>query len=212
MNENDRAPRADGGTNGEPTGTAATEQHQGRSRPGEARRRNESGAGSQADGATPMELEQELDELRSKAQSYLDLAQRTQADFVNYKRRIEQERSDFARSTRSEVIQKFLPALDDLRRAIQSLPPSAESSDWAQGIQIVERKFVQTLDSLGVKRIEAVGKPFDPWEEEAIAHQPSDTFPEGTVSNVIQPGYVIDGKVLRPAQVVVSSGRPANSA
>lgn len=162
---------------------------------------------NQATNSTGVEqLEKELDETRAKAQSFLDLAQRTQADFVNYKRRIEQERSDFARNARADVIIKLLPVVDDFERAIASRPKSIANSDWVQGMVLIERKLKSTLEGLGVKPIEPVGKPFDPWQEEALLHEASDTYPADTVTRVLRSGYTMDGKVIRPAQVVVSSG------
>ncbi len=157
------------------------------------------------------DLERELEEVRSKASTYLDLAQRTQADFVNYKRRVEQERSDYARSARADVILKILPVVDDLERAVESLPPNLASSDWVQGIVLIDRKLRSALEGLGVKRIEAVGKPFDPWQEEAVAHEPSAISPAETVIRTVRNGYTLDGRVIRPAQVIVSSG-PAEKA
>lgn len=157
------------------------------------------------------QLKRELNDTRSKCQTYLDLAQRAQADFVNYKRRVEQERGDFARSARADTILKVLPTLDDLERAVQSLPASLAESDWAQGIILIERKLRAVLDSEGIKRIEAVGEPFDPWKEEALIHEPSQQFPSGTVSRVFRSGYTMDGRVIRPAQVVVSSGPPGEA-
>ncbi len=154
------------------------------------------------------QLKQELEDARAKCQTYLDLAQRAQADFVNYKRRVEQERSDFVRNARADAILKILPVLDDLERAVQSLPPDLVESDWAQGVVLIERKLRAALETEGVKRIEAVGEPFDPWKEEALLHEPSDEFPQGTVSRVFRTGYSMDGRVIRPAQVVVSSGPP----
>lgn len=153
-------------------------------------------------------LERELDEARSKAQSFLDLAQRTQADFVNYKRRMEQERSEFARGARADVILKVLPVLDDFERATESRPSNLSGSDWAQGIVLIGRKLRGALESLGVKPIEAVGQTFDPWQEEAVLHEPSTTYPSGVVTRILQAGYTLDGRVIRPAQVVVSSGPP----
>lgn len=153
-------------------------------------------------------LKQELEDARGKCQTYLDLAQRAQADFVNYKRRVEQERSDFVRNARADAILKILPVLDDLERAVQSLPSDLAESDWAQGVVLIERKLRSALETEGVKRIEAVGEPFDPWKEEALIHEPSDEFPQGTVSRVFRTGYSLDGRVIRPAQVVVSSGPP----
>ncbi|HVC34133.1 MAG TPA: nucleotide exchange factor GrpE [Chloroflexota bacterium] len=158
--------------------------------------------------ASETELRQQLEDTRAKCQTYLDLAQRAQADFVNYKRRVEQERSDYARSARAESILKALPTLDDLERAVASLPASLAGSDWAQGIVLIERKLHAVIESEGAKPIEAVGKPFDPWQQEALAHEPSTQFPAGTVSRVYRTGYSLDGRVIRPAQVVVSSGPP----
>jgi molecular chaperone GrpE len=149
-----------------------------------------------------------LAEAREKAQTYLDLAQRTQADFVNYKRRVEQERSDYARSARADIILKIIPTLDDLERAVASRPDELAKSDWAQGVTLIERKLRASLESLGLKRIEAVGQPFDPWQEEAVLHEPSVNYPPGTVIQVVRPGYTLDGRVIRPAQVIVSSGPP----
>jgi molecular chaperone GrpE len=153
-------------------------------------------------------LKQELEDARAKCQTYLDLAQRAQADFINYKRRVEQERSDFVRNARAEAILKVLPVMDDLERAVQSLPRDLAESDWAQGVVLIERKLRASLETEGVKRIEAVGEPFDPWKEEALVHEPSTDFPPGTVSRVFRTGYSMDGRVIRPAQVVVSSGPP----
>jgi len=163
------------------------------------------GTSAQADVA---QLQKELEETRAKCQTYLDLAQRAQADFLNYKRRVEQERSDFMRSARAETILKMLPTLDDLERAVQSVPAQLAESDWVQGIILIERKLRATLETEGVKRIEAVGEPFDPWKEEALVHEPSEKFAQGMVSRVFRTGYVLDGRVIRPAQVIVSSGPP----
>lgn len=177
--------------------------------PNEASSTAEQPSQPEASDATKVaDLERQLEEARSKAHTYLDLAQRTQADFVNYKRRVEQERGDFARSALADVILKILPAADDFERAVESLPPDLAGADWVQGVGLVERKLRAALDSLGVKRIEAVGKPFDPWQEEAVLHEPSSTYPPETVTRVVRPGYSLDGRVIRPAQVIVSSGPP----
>jgi len=157
------------------------------------------------------QLERDLDEARSKAQTYLDLAQRTQADFVNYRRRIEQERGEHMRAARGETLAKVLPLLDDLDRAIGSMPQDLSRSDWAQGVALIGRKIHSTLQSLGVQRVGEPGKPFDPYQEEAIMYEPSAQYPAGSVTQVVQSGYSLDGKVLRPAQVIVSSGPPAQA-
>jgi molecular chaperone GrpE len=158
------------------------------------------------------ELEKELNDAQSRAQTYLDLAQRTQADFVNYKRRIEQERGEYARSARADIILKVLPIIDDFERAVENRPANLARNEWVQGLELIGRKFNSLLESLGVKPIEATGKPFDPWTEEAILHESSATQPAETVTRVVRNGYTLDGKVIRPAQVIVSSGPPAQGA
>lgn len=172
----------------------------------ETQQESDSTADGQSNLTEVEQLKKELEEAQGKCQTYLDLAQRAQADFVNYKRRVEQERGDFARNARADTILKVLPTLDDLERAVQSLPSSLAQSDWAQGIVLIERKLRSVLETEGIKRIEAVGEAFDPWKEEALVHEPSDQFPSGTVSRVFRTGYSLDGRVIRPAQVVVSSG------
>jgi len=167
---------------------------------------NQLASGDSADESSATETQdEELASARAKAQTYLDLAQRTQADFINYKRRVELDRSDYARSARADIILKFLPVIDDFERAVENLPASLASNDWAQGVALIQRKLHAALDQLGVKPLEAVGKPFDPYQEEAVLHEPSATYPPETVTRIVRSGYVLDGKVIRPAQVIVSS-------
>jgi molecular chaperone GrpE len=154
------------------------------------------------------ELERELADAKTEAASYLDLAQRRQAEFLNYKRRIEQDRADFARSALADVITKVLPAVDDLDLAIASLPAELANTGWAQGIVHIHRKLKSSLDDLKVKPIEAVGKPEDPWQHESVGQEPSESIPAGSVTRVVRTGYTLDGRVIRPAQVLVSSGPP----
>ena len=157
---------------------------------------------------TAEQLQKDLQEAQEKGQTYLDLAQRTQADFVNYRRRVEQERADYIRSARADAIQRILPTLDDLERAVQSVPPDLTRSDWVQGILLIEKKLRAALESEGVRPIEATGKVFDPYEQEAVAHEPSTEVATGLVTRIWRPGYTVNGKIIRPAQVVVSSGPP----
>ena len=153
-------------------------------------------------------IERDLAEARSKAASYLELAQRSQADFVNYKRRIEQERGEYARSARADIILRLLPAIDDLDLAVASLPADLAGTEWAQGIVLIDRKLKSSLDAQGVKPIDAVGKPFDPWQDEGVGHEPSTLIPPDSVTRVVRTGYSLDGKIIRPAQVLISSGPP----
>ncbi len=163
-------------------------------------------AGAPAVDAAPTleSLAAERDAARQQAQEYLAIAQRAQADLVNFRRRAEQERAEAFERGRAEAIMTILPVLDDFERALAALPPERQGEDWVQGLLLIERKLRAALESLGVERIEAEGKPFDPWEHEAVLDAVRDDVEPGTVTAVARPGYRLGGKVLRPAQVVVA--------
>ncbi len=145
-------------------------------------------------------------EQQGKAESYLDLAQRTQADFVNYKRRAERERSDEAQAARADLLGHILPALDDLERALEHEPDELRGNPWADGLPLVARQVRLALARAGVERIGAEGDVFDPREHEAVAYQPQAGFSEGQVAHVARPGYRLGDRIIRPAQVVVAQG------
>jgi molecular chaperone GrpE len=150
---------------------------------------------------------QALAEERKKAEEYLANWQRAQADFINYKRRTEQERQEFAQYANSELLHSILPVLDDLDRALDTaaLGKSAKHS-WLEGVRLVDRKLRSILEKHGVKPIEALGEPFDPTFHEALRQAPGK---EGTVIEEYQKGYMMHDKLLRPARVVVGNGEPA---
>lgn len=151
-------------------------------------------------------LRAELDEANRKAEEFLGLLQRAQADFANYRRRVDQERADAAVSTKANVILKFLPVLDDFERALQAIPPEDRQKDWVQGITLIQRKLRSILESEGVTRMEPLGQTFDPWEHEAVLYQESPDHPEGEVMAVLRDGYKLNSRVIRPAQVAVAKG------
>ncbi len=124
------------------------------------------------------ELRQALTEEKEKAEKYLANWQRAQADFVNYKRRAEQEKDELGKYANSALILKLLPFLDDLERALASAPPELAEVNWVSGIRLIERKLLTSLESQGVSIIKALGEPFDPRFHEAIRQ---DTGEEGIV-------------------------------
>jgi len=149
-------------------------------------------------------LTAERDAALEQAQEYLALAQRSQADLQNYRRRAEQERAEAYDRGRGEVVLQILPVLDDFERALAALPEERREEDWVQGLVLIERKLRSTLESLGVERIAAEGKTFDPWEHEAVLHEVREDVEPGTVAQVARQGYRLGSRVLRPAQVVVA--------
>jgi molecular chaperone GrpE len=149
-------------------------------------------------------LQRELAELSQKADEYLRLAQRSQADFINYRRRVEDERVQQARDANISFIKRLLPILDDFERALANATPDDLESNWAKGVQLVERNLRALLAADDVQRLSAEGAEFDPREHEALGRQPTDEVPEGHVLHVLRPGYRKGERVIRPAQVIVA--------
>lgn len=148
-------------------------------------------------------LRQALAEEKKKSEEYLANWQRAQADFINFKRRTEQERLEFNRYANAELAREILAALDDLERAIEAVPPKLARNEWVEGIRLVERKFKSSLDGQGITPMESLGESFDPNYHEALRQ---DTGEEGIITEVFQKGYMIGDRVLRPAKVVVGNG------
>ena len=148
-------------------------------------------------------LRQRLQEEQQKAESFYGNWQRTAADFANFKRRTEQERSETSRFASSLLILSLLPVLDDLERALGNVPRELTGLTWIDGIELIYRKMLAVFESHGVAPIEAAGKPFDPAFHEAVVRAPGE---EGKVLNELQRGYTLHGRVIRPALVSVGEG------
>ncbi len=146
-------------------------------------------------------LKTQLAEAQAKTQEYLDALQRERADFVNYRRRVEQEKEQMGQWTTGETVKKLLPVLDDLELALANRPAD---EPWANGVELVYRKFQSILEKEGILRIDAEGKPFDPNLHEAIMQEPSETHESGAVAAVLRQGYMHGERVLRPALVKVA--------
>jgi molecular chaperone GrpE len=151
------------------------------------------------------QLEQKLAAEQQKAEEYLDLLRRTQADFINYRRRINQELDEVRTTAQIDVLKQLLPVLDDLGRALEAAPPDLVGHPWVQGLLLVAKRLTATLNQLGIQQIGKVGETFNPHVHEAIAPEARSDVPPGTVLEVVRPGYVYRERIVRPAQVVVSS-------
>ena len=146
-------------------------------------------------------LKKQVEETEAKVSEYKDSWMRSQAEFQNYRKRIERDHEMTRVNMKSDIVKKILPLLDDLERALQNRP--ADES-WANGIELIVRKFQSALDGEGVKRIEAEGAEFDPNFHEAISHEPNDEVESGHVIAVVQNGYMLGERVIRPALVRVA--------
>jgi molecular chaperone GrpE len=147
-----------------------------------------------------------------RAAEYLALAQRTQADFENYRKRMAREQAQALDRGMAKLAKELLPALDHLDHALKAAeghtqPPSAAgtSEDVVKGFALVRDEIVSGLARVGIQPFAPQGEPFDPNEHEAMAQQPSEDAEPGTVIEVYQQGYRLNGAVLRPARVVVAA-------
>jgi molecular chaperone GrpE len=156
----------------------------------------------------------EADEQRRKAESYLDLAQRAQADFVNYKRRTATELEQKVKEANASLLTQLLPAFDDLQLALNNIPVDLADQAWPKGIELISQKLDRLLQLQGLQRIGGEGDPFDPHVHEAVAYESHPVYDEGQVASVYRVGYRLNDRVLRPAQVVVARGsnKPSASA
>jgi molecular chaperone GrpE len=156
------------------------------------------------DGAAAVEAD--LDELREKAaqrDEYLAIAQRTQADFENYRKRMTREVGLAESRGVTRLAKELLPALDNLDRAIAAAPAGQDSI--TEGFRLVHAELTTALARLGIEGYAPKGEPFDPTQHEAMAQHPVEGAASGTVVEVYQPGYRLNDTILRPARVVVAA-------
>lgn len=155
--------------------------------------------------AEPTTLEEQLTAVQAEADDYKDRWLRSQAEFANARKRMEKQRLDTYSNATANVMDKLLPIVDDFGRAMENLPAEIEGHSWLEGIQLVQRKLFATLENFNVTPIEAVGEVFDPNLHEAITQAATDEFESGVVCRVLQTGYRIGDRVIRPSLVVVAA-------
>ncbi|GIX47964.1 MAG: hypothetical protein KatS3mg131_2175 [Candidatus Tectimicrobiota bacterium] len=157
------------------------------------------------------DLQAELEQQRRQAEEYLDHLRRLQAEFSNYRRRVMQEQQQAASRGKEELLRALLPILDNLRLALQHADQDANAV--RQGVQLIWQQFEDFLRAQGVERIAAVGEPFDPTRHEALSTAPaSEAHPPNTVVAEASAGYLFQGRLLRPARVVVARAEEAPEA
>ena len=156
-------------------------------------------------GGAPDDLDA-LQAKAAKADEYLGLAQRTQADFENYRKRSARDAAAATQRGAMKLAKELLPAVDNLERALEHAPEASDDSEQAflAGIKHVHSDLIAALQRAGIERYSPEGEPFDPTLHEAVAQQPVDGFAPGTVVEVFQRGYRIGESVVRPARVVVA--------
>ena len=138
-----------------------------------------------------------------EAARYLELAKRTQADFENYRKRMARENAQASERGAAKLAKELLPAMDHLELSLKGAEGHADA-DVIKGFAIVRDELLAALGKSGIQAFSPEGEPFDPNEHEAMAQQPSDEAESGTVLEVYQRGYRLNGAILRPARVVVA--------
>ncbi len=149
------------------------------------------------------ELKKALAAAKTDAEANLAKYQRAQADFVNYKRFVEQDKIEFLKNANVNLLVNILPILDDFERALAAVPPEAAEQKWMEGFKLIDRKFRDTLEKQGVTPILTLGMEFDPRFMDAVTLCPGK---RDMVIQELEKGYKLQDKVIRPAKVVCGSG------
>lgn len=150
----------------------------------------------------------ELSTAREQADTYYKNWQRSAADFINFKRRVEQDRAETARMASAALVINLLPIYDDLDRAVGTVDAHLAGLTWVQGIIAIQKKFSSLLEAMNVTEVSADGQAFDPERHEAVGQQPG---PAGQVLYVVQKGYQFGERLIRPAMVIVGDGTDASA-
>lgn len=147
---------------------------------------------------------QEFKECSRQKQEYFDKLLRSQAEFENFKKRTTRERQEFLKLANEGLIYELISILDNFERAFESANKMKDFKSLHQGVEMILKQIHQLLEKNGVKKIECVGKAFDPVHQEAIAHIETDKYSENTVVEEVQKGYLLEDRLIRPAVVKVS--------
>jgi len=152
------------------------------------------------------QLQVQIDELTAERASLYDKLLRRQAEFENYRKRVERERGELYQHGRDDVLLQFLPVVDNFERALSSLETSeGDAEALRQGVELIHKQFKDALSKFGLEAVEAVGQTFDPHLHEAVTTEATDKHKENTVIQEFQRGYRIGDRLLRPAKVKVAS-------
>ncbi|MEX1294968.1 MAG: nucleotide exchange factor GrpE [Candidatus Limnocylindrales bacterium] len=150
------------------------------------------------------ELTQRLDDAERRAAEAESGWQRARADYQNLKRRTDEQRAESASIAGDRLLIRVLDLADDFDLAVEHVPEDAQGSPWVEGITAIDRKLRALLEAEGIEAMEGEGEPFDPQTQQAISYEDTADVPDGTVIKVLQRGFTIHGRVLRPALVAVA--------
>ena len=147
---------------------------------------------------------EELDSLRAKVDDFSDGWQRERADFSNYRKRIDRDKESDRLSYRIDILRKYLDVHDDLERAVKNIPDEIAATPWFSGLELIFQKLTRLLKNEGIEEIEAEGKVFNPDFHEAISSEENPDFKNEEIIEVVQKGYKLGDRVIRPARVKIA--------
>jgi molecular chaperone GrpE len=156
--------------------------------------------------------EAQLEELRRQLDDKQDRLLRALAEVDNIRRRAQRDRDDYVKYATESLVRDLIPVLDNLDRALDSARATAGAGSVVTGVELIQRELLRVLERSGVSRYSAVGQPFDPTRHEAIARVVSTEVAPDTVVNETAPGYLMNGRVLRPAMVAVAAAPDEDAA
>jgi len=163
----------------------------------------EPSAEAQAVAADTAKADAEMAKLTADLEELRQTLLRRQADFDNYRKRIEKERFEESKRATARVIEGLIPVIDGFEHALAA-HREAEYDNYRKGFELIYKQLLDSVTKLGVERIDPVGKPFDPHLHQAVDRAETTDREDGTILHVFQPGYVFHGRVLRPAMVRVA--------
>jgi len=154
--------------------------------------------------ASVQELQAELEKARAEAAEYLDQWRRSVADMSNFRKRMQREQAEFNSNATARIMERLLPVLDDVDRAIAALPSGQASNEWTNGFRLIQQKLHALLDQEGIYPIPTAGQTFDPALHEAISYEVQPGYDEGQIIAEVARGYKLGDRVLKPSIVRVA--------
>lgn len=166
------------------------------------------------DAALLKKVETDIEALRKtvkEREEFLDLLQRTQADFSNYQKRIKREKECWEKYQDESILKELMPAFDNLNKPLEMKCESADAKCIQEGVDLTRRELLRILEKRGITVMKTIGEKFNPAQHEAVATIESDKHPEGIIMEEVRPGFILHDRVIRPAQVKVSTPPKQNT-
>lgn len=152
-----------------------------------------------AEPTDPTDVERQRDE-------YYDLLLRKQAEFDNYRKRVDRERQMVSEAAASSIIEELLPLMDDLERALKTEAVGDAAEAYRRGVELIHRQLGEVLRKRGVRPLDALGSDFDPYYHQAVSHDPAEGRRDGEIIEEFRRGYMLGDRLLRPSMVKVAKG------